>query len=123
MSASNFVITGAALPTCTSQRGPMSSMRMFSSSARSACRLFSRKMARRAPRLSASMPTLPEPAYASRNTAPSMRGARMLNSASRSRSGVGRTVSPWGVFSRRDRNSPPMTRIASLPAYPTSASP
>ena len=47
-----------------------------------------------------------------RNMVPSMRGARILNSVSRSRSGVGRVARPGSVFSLRDRNSPPIIRIS-----------
>ena len=50
-----------------------------------------------APRLKASIPTAPEPAYKSRNRAPSILGARMLNNVSRSRSLVGRVASPSGA--------------------------
>ncbi len=66
-----------------------------------------------APRLSASIPTAPEPAYKSRNCAPSIRGASTLNSVSRSRSLVGRVASPGRSPSVRERYVPAMMRIAS----------
>src|SRR5438309_12048126 len=46
-----------------------------------------------------------------------MRGARMLNSVSRSLSDVGRSPSQVGAFSRRPFSDPAMTRI-SLPDLP-----
>ena len=76
-------------------------------------RRFQQKSLHVAPRLRASMPTAPEPAYRSRKVAPATRGASTLKSVSRSRSLVGRVSRPLGAASGRERNSPAMTRIAS----------
>jgi len=69
-----------------------------------------------APRLSASRPTAPEPAYKSRNTAPPpapfMRLASTLKSVSRRRSLVGRVLNPGGPSSLREPYVPAMMRIA-----------
>src|SRR4026207_2550312 len=73
-------------------------------------RSFSTNVTCDAPRLSASRPSAPVPAYPSSTRAPTMRGARILNSVSRNLSDVGRTPSHFGVFSRRPLNSPAMTR-------------
>ena len=52
------------------------------------------------------MPTAPDPAYKSRKTAPSIRGASTLKRVSRSRSLVGRVASPGGACNVRERNDP-----------------
>src|SRR6187397_988625 len=64
-----------------------------------------------APRLSASMPSAPVPAKASRTRAPWIRGMRTLNSVSRSLSDVGRNPSHAGDFSRRPFSDPAMMRM------------
>src|SRR5476649_2631012 len=74
-------------------------------------RSLSTNVTRVAPRLSASMPTAPVPAKPSSTVAPAIRGARMLNSVSRSLSDVGRSPSHVGAFSRRPFNEPAITRI------------
>src|SRR5207244_1014264 len=51
-----------------------------------------------------------EPAHRSRNRAPSIRGARILNSVSRNRSEVGRVSNEGGLFSFRPRYLPAMIR-------------
>src|SRR5271165_5005116 len=55
------------------------------------------------------------------NSTPSIRGASILNSASRSRSGVGRVLKPGRVLSTLLRNSPAITRISAYlhqPVFP-----
>src|SRR5687768_17381982 len=82
----------------------------------------------RAPRLRASMPTAPVPAYASIHTESASGGepvASTLKSVSRRRSEVGRTFASGGDFSRRLRNFPAMTRTvfflltSTAPAHPS----
>src|SRR5688572_33189994 len=64
-----------------------------------------------APRLNASMPTAPVPAYKSKKRLPDTRGPRMENKASRTLSDVGRREFPCGALRRRPRWEPAMTRI------------
>src|SRR5437588_12103889 len=71
----------------------------------------STKVAWRAPRERDSMPTAPEPAHKSRKRAPAILGARILNNVSRRRSDVGLVASDGGLFSRRPRNVPAITRM------------
>src|SRR5437763_6543390 len=71
----------------------------------------STKITLAAPRDNASIPTAPEPAHKSRNREPSIRGARMLKSGSRSRSEVGRVWIEGGLLNLRPRYLPAMTRI------------
>src|SRR5690348_5680106 len=85
----------------------------------SAARSFSMKVACAAPRDSASRPKAPVPAKASSTRASSNTGrsakrpcARMSNSASRTRSLVGRTARPSGARSARPRCLPAMMRTA-----------
>src|SRR5476649_2202735 len=73
-------------------------------------RSLSTNVTRVAPRLSASMPTAPVPAKPSSTVAPAIRGARMLNSVSRSLSDVGRSPSHVGALRRRPFSDPAMTR-------------
>ncbi len=76
-----------------------------------------------APRLRASMPTAPVPAYTSAKTLPEILGANTLKSASRRRSGVGRTVRPGRLLSARLRNSPPITLTSAHLDQPVAALP
>src|SRR5712691_3992716 len=69
-----------------------------------------------APRDSASIPTAPDPAHRSRNRAPLILGARILNSVSRKRSEVGRVCEDGGLFSFRPRYLPAMIRTFSQSA-------
>jgi hypothetical protein len=86
--------------------------------------LRSMRTTRFAPRLNASMPTAPLPAYASKNVLPSSVGANTLNSASRSRSGVGRTARPGTLFSVRLRSRPEITlKLSTHLDQPVSALP
>src|SRR5687768_16806817 len=78
---------------------------------RAARRSRSTKVTCPAPRLSASMPTAPVPAYPSATRAPLMRGARTLNSVSRSLSEVGRSPSHVGGFRRLPFSRPAITRM------------
>jgi len=64
-----------------------------------------------APRLNASMPTAPVPAYKSKTRLPDTRGPRIENKASRTLSDVGRRDLPCGALRRRPRWEPAMTRI------------
>jgi len=89
--------------------GPGSQLQILGDEAKG-CRLALQEDRRRAPRLNASQPTAPVPAYASRNRAASMRAPRMSNSPSRTLSEVGRVRSPLGAFSRRPLASPPVSR-------------
>src|SRR5579875_2119726 len=73
----------------------------------------STKITSRAPRLIASIPIAPVPAYRSKNSESFTVGPRTLKSVSRSRSLVGRIFSAPGPFSRRLRNCPAITRTAS----------
>src|SRR5258708_5759078 len=75
---------------------PPSSSRFFSITAQ-ARRDLSINHASVAPRLSASIPTPPDPAQVSSNLAPLLSGVRILKSVSRSRSEVGRTSRPASV--------------------------
>src|SRR4029453_5894315 len=76
---------------------------------------FSTNVTCAAPRLRASMPMAPVPAYPSRNHAPSIRGASTLKSVSRSLSDVGPSPSHAGVCSVRPLCAPAMTRIKPSP--------
>ena len=64
-----------------------------------------------APRLNASMPTAPVPAYKSKKRLPGTRGPKIENKASRTLSDVGRSDLPSGALRRRPRWEPAMTRI------------
>ena len=67
-----------------------------------------------APRDQASSPTAPEPAYRSRKRSPwsePHQDSMAENSASRTRSLVGRVLVPRGVASRRPPADPPMIRV------------
>src|SRR5690606_15660514 len=77
---------------------------------RMARRSLSMNTADAAPRLSASMPTLPVPANRSRNAESRTPVPRMLNNASLTRSITGRVESPGTSFNRRPLAVPPMTR-------------
>ena len=81
--------------TCTSPPA-CASARAFSRAASTAAALLSTSTTRAAPRESASSPTPPLPAKASRKRQPGMRGARMSNSDCRTRAPVGRVASPAG---------------------------
>src|SRR5438876_1217471 len=83
-----------------------------------ASRWISTKSALTAPRDSASRPSAPEPANRSSTRAPRSGRWRMENHASRTRSPVGRTLSPDGVFKRRPLNSPAIIRTIPTPAPP-----
>src|SRR5438445_7255380 len=72
-----------------------------------------------APRLRASMPSAPVPANPSSTRALAMRGARMLNSVSRSLSDVGLSPSHVGAFRRRPFNDPAITRIIAARLKPS----
>src|SRR5579871_4040460 len=74
----------------------------------------SMKVALAAPRLNASMPTLPVPAKRSRKRASSTRVERISNSAVLTRSMMGRVPGVLGDFSLRPFASPVTTRIAPL---------
>src|SRR4051812_33393532 len=76
-------------------------------------------MAWRAPRLSASIPTAPVPAYASTKTQRSTRAPRILKRVWRILSGVGLVSSPGSDRSLRLRNSPAITRIGSAYLHQT----
>src|SRR5579862_8807213 len=91
---------------------------MLAASASRACRSFSIKVANRAPRESASSPKAPVPAKTSSTRASSNTGAgakrpwaRILKSAWRARSEVGRTASPGGAAMRRPRCLPATIRM------------
>src|SRR5215207_6920742 len=76
-----------------------------------------------APRDHASRPTAPEPAYRSRKRRPDSEphhDSTAENSASRTRSLVGRVVAPRGVAIRRPPADPPMIRVMHPPWRPTS---
>src|SRR6185437_5474832 len=102
----------AALPRTTVTSWAMANDARLSRMTAIAAAFRSIRMTRFAPRLKASIPTAPLPAYASRNTVPGIRGASVLNNASRSRSGVGRTSMPGTLFSFRLRNRPAITLIS-----------
>ena len=77
-----------------------------------ASRLSSRKTHRAAPRLSASMPSWPLPAYRSSTRAPGRSNCTMLNIASFTCERVGRVTSvPGSASSLRPRASPAITRM------------
>ncbi len=95
------------LPARSRQRS--SSAERFARIAAAAGLALSANHTKSAPRLIASIPTAPEPAYKSTNREPSTRGPSTLNSVSRRRSLVGRVVMPRGASSNLDRNSPAIT--------------
>src|SRR5690606_8953575 len=70
-----------------------------------------------APRLAASRPRAPDPAYRSRTAAParSVSASMRENTASRTRSLVGRVCGPRGVAMRRPPSLPAMIRVISAP--------
>src|SRR6266576_3291922 len=72
------------------------------------------KVALAAPRLKASIPTLPVPAKRSRKRASSTRAAMMLKSACLTRSIIGRVPIVFGPLSLRPLASPVTTRILFL---------
>src|SRR5688500_2933724 len=84
---------------------------MLARSASMARRSASTNTALAAPRDRASRPRPPAPAHRSSTRAPSGGGPRMLNSASRTRSAVGRVSSPAGACKRRPPRVPAMIRI------------
>src|SRR3989475_1119326 len=103
---------------CTAVRSSTLRSVMLALSDDNASRWISTKSALTAPRESASKPSAPEPANRSSTRAPRNGRWRMENHASRTRSPVGRTVSPAGVFKRRPLNSPAMIRTIPTPAPP-----
>src|SRR5207248_2659266 len=74
----------------------------------------STKYTMRAPRLSASIPTAPEPEKRSSHTLSAIPAERTLKSVSRRRSEVGRVSEPAGAINRRLRYRPAITRISSF---------
>ena len=78
-------------------------------------RLCSTKIARSAPRLSASRPSAPVPANRSTTTRPTIASRRMLKSDSRTRSLVGRVALPFGPSILCPRRSPEMIRMRPEP--------
>src|SRR5687767_989359 len=78
--------------------------------ARIAGAALSTKVASFAPRDSASMPSAPEPANRSSTRASRTRSPRIENTASRTRSAVGRVSVPGGVWRRRPPYVPAITR-------------
>src|SRR6478672_9277758 len=72
-----------------------------------------------APRLAASRPSAPDPAYRSSTAAPARtpRCSSRENSASRTRSLVGRVPLPAGVCRRRPPTRPLMMRVTGSPAF------
>src|SRR5690349_8285345 len=110
-----------AVVTCTRLRAPrLSAFSRISAAVRA---LASTKVQRTAPRLRASSPSAPEPAYRSSTTAPwrSIRFSTMLKRAPRTFSAVGRVASPLGVAMRRPPNSPPIIRSMGSSAWPPQA--
>src|SRR5712691_7145431 len=107
-----------ASPATIWTRSASSSAAMLRRSAVSASRSLSMKAAALAPRDRASRPSAPVPAKASSTGRPAngkpeaakLPWLRMLKSASRARSLVGRTNSPGGATSRRPRWLPPTMR-------------
>src|ERR1700722_18723229 len=76
-------------------------------------------MASAAPRLRHSRLNAPVPANNSSTRAPCTRGPRLLKTACRTKSGVGRTAKPLGAFNRTPPALPPIMRIANwLEAFP-----
>src|SRR5271166_318559 len=106
----------ATLSACTANPLSMPSRSRLRRNTLSAAGDLSTNVTRAAPRLSASRPTAPEPAYKSRNVAPApvllMREASTLKSVSRRRSLVGLVFNPGGASSRREPYVPAMMRIA-----------
>src|SRR5438093_1546393 len=82
----------------------------LSRNARSTAGFFSTMMTEAAPRESASKPSAPLPAKRSRHTMPVSSRPSQLNSASRTRSGVGLKSAASGNSMRRLRHRPPMIR-------------
>src|SRR5579883_336527 len=116
MSASMLASDLVAGRSITWLRASRPSSRRFRRSTPAALRLLSMNMARAAPRLKASIPTAPDPAYASTKTFPSTSAPNTLKSVSRSRSLVGRKEPLETVFKRRERSVPPITRIDQAPS-------
>src|SRR6266700_3864839 len=103
---------------CTAVRSSTLRSVMLALSDDNASRWISTKSALTAPRESASRPSAPEPANRSSTRAPRSGRWRMENHASRTRSPVGRTASPAGVFKRRPLNSPAIIRTIACPPPP-----
>ena len=78
-----------------------------------ALRSDSTKVTAEAPRLSASIPTAPVPAYKSRKRSPNTCVPRIEKIAPRTLSDVGRSAVPCGPLKRRPRWDPAITRIHS----------
>src|SRR5512143_906345 len=89
-----------------------SSVRALACSARITAGSSSISVTSAAPRDSASKPSAPEPANRSRHRAPSIHGANQLNTVSRARSGVGRSVGRSGNASFRRLHLPPIMRTS-----------
>src|SRR5438874_2244256 len=89
-------------------------MRKFSCTRFSIFELSSIKVALAAPRLKASMPTLPVPAKRSKKRASSTREERILKRACLTRSIMGRVPGAFGPLSLRPLASPVTTRILLL---------
>src|SRR5881394_1971779 len=66
-----------------------------------------------APRLKHSRPSAPVPPNNSSTRAPATRPPNRLNTACRTKSGVGRTPKPWGALSIKPAASPPIMRMGS----------
>src|ERR1700719_5308628 len=94
----------------TSAAPRMSSVSRFLRTRRAVAACDSIKIAKRAPRLIASMPIAPVPAYRSQKSESATSGPRMLKSVSRKRSLVGRRRKRPGPFNRRLRYLPAITR-------------
>src|ERR1017187_9705968 len=78
----------------------------------SACRCdFSTHITEAAPRLKHSRLNAPEPANNSKTFAPTTRSPSELKTACLTRSGVGRTSSPFGTFKIRRAALPPVMRM------------
>jgi hypothetical protein len=79
--------------------------------------LFSTKTAPAAPRLNASMPIFPVPAYRSRKLQFGRKLPSILKSASLTLSDVGLTSNPRGAFSLRFFAKPEITRRMKIPSF------
>ncbi len=87
---------------------------MFARMTRTAASSDSTIRAAAAPRLSASRPTAPDPAYRSRTRVAArvpVNDSSVENKPSRARSAVGRVPRPAGTASRRPRAAPAMIRV------------
>ena len=73
-----------------------------------------RRVAFSAPRLRHSRVSAPVPAKSSSTRAPATRAPRLLKTACRTKSGVGRTSYPFGTLSNRPPAVPPMMRMLGL---------